>query len=211
MLFDPYVPTRTHDTLEVRVRSSSPAPVLVRLGETSHELALPQISHRGTHFFRHTFSDLPSGTRWSLHAEQGIERASLIASTLPPAPGPAKLRIGLLADLHLSAEQTSIDAYGSATRRLYGVARELTARYVRRLEALGADAIVLLGDVVDPCTDETLDILGQMLEQVDVPSTPSSVTTRRGHRAGRLASTAPSTCRRVATTLCAAVGCASSC
>ena len=169
MLFDAYVPTRTHDSLEVRVRSSSSDPVALQLGDTRRVVEVPLVSHRGTHFFRHTFTELPSGTSWPLELRQGTDRASLEGSTLPRAPGPEKMRIGLLADLHLSTQQSSIDAYGTSTRRLYGLACELTARYVRRLEALGVDAIVLLGDVVDPCSDETLGLLRQTIDSIQVP------------------------------------------
>ena len=136
------------------------------------ELVEPHVSHRGQHYFRHTFGNLPSDTQWSLSVQQGPEHATLTVSTLPSPPGREKLRVGLLADLHLSQEQTSIDAYGSTTKRLYGLSRELAGKYLQRLADLGADVIVLLGDVVDPCTPQTLSNLRALLESSRVPVYP---------------------------------------
>jgi hypothetical protein len=173
-LFDLYVPTRSHDQLELRVRSSSPAPVLVRLEATEHMLSRPQLSFGGLHFFRHTFAGLRSQTDFRAQAQQPANcvRLAVESSTLPPPPGPLKLRMGLLADLHLPAQRAGIDRYRPGTKRLCGLAYELGARYLKRLETLGADAIVLLGDLVDPCTDQTLGALREMLSQVTVPCYP---------------------------------------
>jgi hypothetical protein len=174
MLFDLYVPTRTHDRLEVRARSEDDGPIIIRLGEVEHTLDRPGISHGGLHFYRHMFAGLQSHTSFELEAHQLPRGPHMVikTSTLPRPPGALKRRIGLLADLHLPAERASIESYARGTRRLYGLAHELAARYLERLEALGADAIVLLGDVVDPCTDRTLAALQQTLARVQVPCYP---------------------------------------
>jgi 3',5'-cyclic AMP phosphodiesterase CpdA len=174
MLFDAYVPTRTHDRLEVRVRSADDGPIIIRLGEVEHTLERPGISHGGLHFYRHTFAALQSQTSFELEARQLPRARRMVTktSTLPCPPGALKRRIGLLADLHLPTETASIDRYRRGTRRLYGLAHELGARYLERLEQLGADAIVLLGDVVDPCSDRTLAALQEMLARVQVPCYP---------------------------------------
>jgi 3',5'-cyclic AMP phosphodiesterase CpdA len=174
MLFDLYVPTRTADQLEVRLRSSCSGPVLLRLGSTEVRLERPRISYQDRHFYRHTFDRLPSASHrrlaaLHLHNQAG---AAVEASTLPAPPGPVKLRIGLLADLHLPLRPARIEDYRAGTKRLLGLAHELAHRYIQRLESLGADAIVLLGDLVDPCTPDTLAMLREILHQVAVPCYP---------------------------------------
>ena len=132
------------------------------------------MSRLGLHFYRHTFTQLASQTHFRLeahHPETGAYGA-IETATLPSPPGPPKLRVGVLADLHLPTERRSIDQYRPGTKRLYGLAQELGARYLQRLETLGADAVVLLGDVVDPCTDQTLHALQAMMRQVKVPCYP---------------------------------------
>jgi 3',5'-cyclic AMP phosphodiesterase CpdA len=93
-------------------------------------------------------------------------------STLPDPPGAPKLRLGIVADLHLPATRASIERYAPGAKRLHGLAGELAERYLPRLESLGADAIVLLGDLVDPCTPETLAALRRIMEAVSVPCHP---------------------------------------
>jgi hypothetical protein len=173
-LFDVYVSTCTHDKLEVRVRSSDAGPVAIRLGNAEHTLHRPGVSHRGRHFFRYSFAGLPGATSFELEVSQSArgQHVLLDTSTLPCPPGPLKRQIGLLADLHLPADPASIDHYAPGTKRLYGLAHELGARYLERLERLGADCIVLLGDLVDPCTDRTLTALRKMLDRAQVPCYP---------------------------------------
>ncbi|MBN1607737.1 MAG: metallophosphoesterase [Polyangiaceae bacterium] len=174
MLFDAYVPTRTHSALEVRVRSGSTGPVVLELGEREATLTEPRVSHRGRHFFRHTFEDLPSRAALGLRAldlATGAETA-LGAATLPAPVGQHKLSVGLLADLHLSLERSSIDRYRRGEKRLYGLGLELAERYLQRLEALGADVIVLPGDLVDPCTERSVAALREILGTVKIPCYP---------------------------------------
>jgi 3',5'-cyclic AMP phosphodiesterase CpdA len=174
MLFDAYVPTRTHSALEVRVRSASEGPVVLQLGASEVTLGEPRISYRGRHFFQHTFEDLPAGTVFALRAldtATGTVTTSS-AATLPIPVGERRLSVGLLADLHLSLERSSIDQYRRGERRLHGLGLELAERYIQRLESLGADVIVLPGDLVDPCTEGTVAALRAILGRVKIPCYP---------------------------------------
>ena len=174
MLFDPYVATRTSTELEVRIRSESDGPIRLRVGEFEAGLPGPVISHRGRHFYRHTTSDLPSDRQFEVearHVATGLT-GSTVARTLPPLPGARKMRIGLLPDLHLTLERGHIDDYRPGSKRLYGLSLELTERYVERLERLGVEAIVLLGDLVDPCTRASLRALRDLLDSCKVPCYP---------------------------------------
>jgi hypothetical protein len=174
MLFDAYVPTRTHSALEVRVRSESQGPVLLGLGGRTVTLGEPRVSRCGRHFFRHTFDDLAAGTVQGLRAfdvATGAETTSS-AATLPAPVGQRRLSVGVLADPHLSLERSSIDRYRAGHKRLTGLSLELTERYIKRLQALGADVIVLPGDLVDPCTQHSVAALREILGAVKIPCYP---------------------------------------
>jgi hypothetical protein len=173
MLFDLYAPTRTSDGLEVRMRSASAGPIALALADSAVDLG-PIGEHRGVHFYRHRFEGLACGASFPVrarHLESGAT-ASQVTSTLPSPPGATRLRLGLVADPHLSTVSASIDDYATGTRRLYGLAGELMEKYLPRVESLGVDAIVLLGDLVDPCTPETLARLRVILSRVSVPCHP---------------------------------------
>lgn len=126
------------------------------------------------HFHAHVFEDLPSGTEVRLVACHERTRAvrSFETKTLDAAPGARKLRVGIVADLHLPEERAPVERYPRGARRLPGLAHELATRYLPRLEALGADAIVLPGDLVDPCTPRTLAALQEILQSVSIPCYP---------------------------------------
>lgn len=175
MLFDLYIPTRTFDSVEARVRSSSDGPVSVFLGDEEVILQEPDVSYRGYHFYRHTFTGLAPGAPVTVGARQ--RKGGGAARTLPTAalekpPGALRLRIGLMADLHLPLQQRHIDEYRTGTKRMAGLAYELGRKYIRRLEALGADIIVLPGDLVEPCNQESLGLLKEILGAVSVPCHP---------------------------------------
>jgi hypothetical protein len=176
MLFDAYVPTRAHDSVEVRVRAATDSPVTFRVPDADVEVALarPSVSYQGRHFYKHTFTSLVADRSLVLEASQPAtgSRAVVRTSTLPSAPGRRKLSIGVMADLHLSPTRGRIEQYRPGTRRLLGLADELGRRYVRRLEALGADLIVLPGDLVDPCTPQTVSALAELLGQTSIPCYP---------------------------------------
>ena len=174
MLLDLYVPTRTATSLQARVRASEGGPVELRLGEILVRLTAPRLSDRGVHFYAHTFEGLPSATplRLEVRHERSGGVVSFSTSTLEAPPGRVKLRVGIVADLHLSTERAPIDRYAAGTKRLYGLAHELGRRYLPRLQSLGAEAIVLPGDLVDPCLPETLIALGEILRGPSVPCYP---------------------------------------
>jgi hypothetical protein len=173
-LFDAYVPTRTFAGIEVRLRSETPGAVEIRTGTQSVTLESSAISYGGLHFYRRTFTGLAPDTQYHFHISNPKtgERTSVEASTLPVPPGAHKLSIGVISDIHLSPERATIRRYRPGVKRLIGLAEELLFRYIQRLEALGADMIVLPGDLVDPCTEETLTILKQILQSVRIPCYP---------------------------------------
>lgn len=173
-VFELYAPTRTHDSLELRVRSSTAGPLRLSVGDVEAIVERPSASRAGLHFYRHSFTGLECGSTLAAQAalSSSDQRAHLATSTLPAPPGRRKLSIGVLSDLHLSAERSGIDSFAWGTKRLYGLAQELGTRYIERLEALGVDIIVLPGDIVDPCTKTTLDMLLALFERVDTPCYP---------------------------------------
>jgi 3',5'-cyclic AMP phosphodiesterase CpdA len=174
MLFDAYVPTRTSNLLEVRVRSECGGQVALRLGAAQTELCEPLLSHRGRYFYRHAFRNLPAATEFRLRvlgASTGAEK-TFDTSTLPEPSRKCKLSVGLLPDLHLSLERGTIDDYRPGHKRLFGLGIELAERYIQRLEILGADAIVLPGDLVEPCTERTVRMLREILGRVGIPCYP---------------------------------------
>ncbi len=171
-MLDLYLATRTSDALEFRVRSSAGGPVTLRVEGQSPVDCVPCISWEGMHFTRHRFHRLEPGTRYRATADGSGGAATFTAETLPAPPGRPRLRLGLIADLHLGPHRCGIEAYPRGTRRLYGLAYELGAKYIRRLADLGAERIILTGDLVDPCTPGTLGLLKELLASVPVPCHP---------------------------------------
>ena len=174
MLFDLYVSTRTCTSVELRVRSDAAGDVLLSARPENTVVLQPVVAHRGRSFYRHTFDGLPSDACVEVraaHGATGYER-QLTTSTLPPLPGKRKIRLGILADTHLCLERRCIDDFRPGTKRLSGLSWELTGRYLDRLERLGAEAIVLLGDLVDPCTSESLRVLRELLDARGVECFP---------------------------------------
>ena len=173
-VFELYAPTRTHDSIELRVRSSVGGPLRLSVGDVEHVVERPNESRAGLHFYRHTFDGLESGSAWMAEAclLSSDQRLRLETSTLPAPPGRKKLSIGVISDLHLSTERRGIDGFARRTKRLYGLAHELGARYIERLDALGVDLIVLPGDIVDPCTNATLGALRELFERVQTRCYP---------------------------------------
>lgn len=173
-VFELYAPTRTHDLIELRVRASSSGPLRLGVGDTVHVVERPDDSRAGLHFYRSTFAGLRSATTFTAEASllSSRQRARLETSTLPAPPGRQKLSIGIMSDLHLSSERCGIDSFGGRPKRLYGLALELGARYIERLDTLGVDLIVFPGDIVDPCTKTTLDELLGLFDRVDTPCYP---------------------------------------
>lgn len=171
---DVYIPTRTSDAIEVRIRSEVGGPVTLALNDQSTILDRPAISFQGRYFYRHLFKRLAPGTvyRMSVHRQADDAQTSFMAETLPAPFGPVKLRVGVMSDIHLSHNTAGIEQYRYGTKRLMGLSGELATRYIRRIEELGADVIVFPGDSVDPCNDETLALFKKILKQVSIPCYP---------------------------------------
>lgn len=170
-MFDLYIPTKDSDSIEVRLRSARSGPVTLKVNGLETVIDQPSISYEGLFFYRYKFAGLQADTEYQIEAfhDSGDLGATVVASTLKPCPDKAKLSIGLMADLHLTAIDSDIQAYRPGVRRLLNLSNELGLRYIKRLESLGADVIVLPGDLVDPCTPETLDRLRDILDSVSVP------------------------------------------
>jgi 3',5'-cyclic AMP phosphodiesterase CpdA len=173
-LFDVYVPTCTPDSVEVRVRTTADGPVTLTLDDRQTFLPHPNLTFGGARFFRHTFDELPADTRFSVNAalHSGKKSVEVLADTLKAPDGAEKLKVGVLSDLHLPRHALSIEAYRPGTRRLIGLSEQLARRYIRRLEAMGADIIVLPGDLVEPCTTEMLSKLKEIIHSVSIPCLP---------------------------------------
>ena len=171
-MHDLYVATRTCDTLELRVRSSVGGPAILQVEGQPPVACAPPISFGGMHFHRHAVSRLAPGTPYRVTSSGPGGSSILDTETLPAPHGKPRLRIGLIADLHLGPERCGIEAYRPGTRRLPGLARELGSKYIRRLVDLGAERIILTGDIVDPCTPRTLGMLKEILSSVPVPCHP---------------------------------------
>ena len=172
--FEAYVPTRTAHSFEVRVQSSNGGALCLFAGNRQAMLETPNIVFKGRFFYRHTFDSLPADTIFSIAAVQDAAgaRSDVTTSTLAEVPGALKLNIGVLSDLHMPRTQTTIEAYRPGTRRFTGLSEALTRRYIRRLETLGADIIVLPGDLVEPCDPGMLDTLNGILRTVSIPCYP---------------------------------------
>ena len=174
MLFHAYVPTRDADSLELRVCSSMGGPIEFMIDGHNRSIDSPSVSQGGLHFYRQTIEPLPSGTPFVIivrHCQSGMEKA-VETSMLKLPSGRLKLKIGVLADLHLPEHAVSIDRYSPGTRRFGGLASELGHKYIKRLVALGADIIVLPGDLVEPCNRQTLSQLQELMNSVSVPCYP---------------------------------------
>lgn len=172
--FNTYIPTRTDTSLEVRVRSSLGGAFSLSVNRTTVTIDAPSITYGNLHFYRHTFSSLSPGTVCTVeafHLQSGI-RVTATAATLDIPSTEPKLKIGIMADTHIPLLRGSIEHYRPGTRRLPGLAYELSEKYIRRLEHLGADIIVLPGDLVDPCTPETLRQLRKCIDSVTIPCYP---------------------------------------
>jgi 3',5'-cyclic AMP phosphodiesterase CpdA len=124
------------------------------------------------HFYRHAFTGLEPGTRYRVTSRGKGGTSTITSETLPAPPGKPRLRIGLIADLHLGTERNGIETYRPGVKRLYGLAYDLCLKYIRRLVDLGADRIILTGDIVDPCTPRTLGSLKELLASTTVACHP---------------------------------------
>jgi predicted MPP superfamily phosphohydrolase len=173
-LFDIYVPTRTSHSMEVRLRTSDEGPVSISVHDRFACLESPNVSFGRYHFYRYIADELPSNSDFRVEVRQqsGDRQAEVRAATLDVPSGSLKLKIGVLADLHIPRTACSIEAYTPGTKRLTGLAEALALRYIQRLETLGADIIVLPGDLVEPCTAEMLSRLEAILESVSIPCYP---------------------------------------
>lgn len=173
-LFDLYVPTRDSQSIEVRLRSATNGPVSLHINGSETFIDQSVILYQGLHFYRYQFSNLQADTVYQIEASHlsNDSHTAVTTSTLASPPGRARLSIGLLADLHLTGYHSRIDDYRPGTKRLLGLSHELSIRYIKRLETLGVDIIVLPGDLVDPCTPETLDLLKNILNSVSIPCYP---------------------------------------
>ena len=173
-LFHAYVPTRDVNSLELRVCSAMDGPIEVTLDGRVIFIEAPSTSHGGVHFYRQIFELLPAGKSFVINVRhpQSSAEDQVETSTLKAPTGRCKLKIGILADLHLPESRLDLDRYTPGTRRFGGLANELGSKYIKRLEGLGADIIVLPGDVVDPCNRKTLSLLKTILNSVNIPCYP---------------------------------------
>ena len=173
-VLDAYVPTRTIDSLELRLRSGIAGPIEIQSEDLSVTLDAPAFSYDGICFYRHTFRGLAPNTRYAfqISAPQTGDGTVVEATTLTRPPGQRKLSIGVMSDIHLPPTPGELRQYRPGTKRLTGLAGELAHRYIRRLERLGADLIVLPGDLVEPVTDRTLTALKRILAEVSIPCYP---------------------------------------
>jgi hypothetical protein len=173
-LFDVYIPTRTGTSVEVRLRSSLDGAVSLSVNQTTVRIDAPSITYENLHFYRQTFSSLSPGTICSVeahHLRSGFNATVKVTTLMSPSSEP-KLRIGIMADPHIPLGQGSIEQYHPGTKRLSGLAHQLTEKYMGRLEKLGADIIVLPGDLVDPCTPQTLRQVQKCIDSVTIPCYP---------------------------------------
>jgi 3',5'-cyclic AMP phosphodiesterase CpdA len=91
--------------------------------------------------------------------------------TLPQLSGQPKVRIGVLADLHIPPlAQTS--PLPKRAKRLYAVAEELAFKYLKRMETQGVDLVIFPGDTLDPGDDYTLGVARDLFRSVRIPCYP---------------------------------------
>ncbi len=148
--------SETADRLEVTIDSGDPLVVT------------PVARERGYCFFRQWLFGLDPNASYEVEVRNGVQRTTLILETLPMPSGECRLRFGVLPDLHLQP-RADRRALGDREKRLYPVVKELTAKYLKRLEAQGADMIFLPGDTLDPCDDETIKLLKRLFSSVSIP------------------------------------------
>ena len=71
-------------------------------------------------------------------------------------------RVALLPDCHVQSGRRAWPT--QPARRLYGAARELLESCLNRLERMNVDAVLLLGDTLDPADSQGLDWLSRLIQ-----------------------------------------------
>lgn len=78
-----------------------------------------------------------------------------------------RCRVALLPDAHVRFGYDEIP--GHPVRRLYGVARQLMETTLKRLESMDVDAVLLLGDTLDPADEAGMDWLCSLIDRSPFP------------------------------------------
>jgi len=162
-----YVPTRGTDFLTATCVCDTPTPVSLSLRSPENTIPLPPetpgIRDNGRCFYRFSATELPPETAFTLIATQEPEPpVTLETATLPRPGGRKRVRFGILADPHCSRRQT---AYG----RQFEESFALFSKYTQRLAALGAEFIVVPGDMTDEGTLDQLTACRDIIEATPVP------------------------------------------
>jgi len=91
-------------------------------------------------------------------------RSRLQVRTLPKPSGRHLLRFGVLADTHCS-----LSRLGDPGPRLFADSLALTGKYLKKLADLGADFVVLPGDVTDSGSEAEIGAVRRIIENVEIP------------------------------------------
>jgi calcineurin-like phosphoesterase family protein len=91
-------------------------------------------------------------------------RSRLQVRTLPRPSGEHLLRFGVLADTHCS-----LSRLGAPGPRLFADSLALANRYLNKLADLGADFVVLPGDVTDSGSEAEIGAVRRIIENVEIP------------------------------------------
>jgi 3',5'-cyclic AMP phosphodiesterase CpdA len=168
-LIDAYLPTIYTDWAELRAICGKERGSLSVRHSGEPWLSLTAVSEDASRcYYRHRFTQLPTGSSQVAEATNGMEVVRLPFRTLTPPPGRRKVSFGVLTDLHIQRFDES-RRLPLRTKRLYAVAEELAFRYLRRLQDQEVDLVIFPGDTIDPLDDYTLGVTRDLLRSVNIP------------------------------------------
>lgn len=167
MIIALYVPTRGTDFLIATCVCDAPEPVSLKLRLPDHTISLepelPPIRENGRYFYRFAARGLPPETECLVVATQiSHPPVHFKTATLRRPDSARRVRFGILADPHCSSRQTE---YG----RQFEESFDLFRKYTGRLADLGAEFIVVPGDMTDEGSIDQLNICREIIQVSPVP------------------------------------------
>jgi hypothetical protein len=179
-ILDAYISTVSTDSFEASVITSSPDPVALN----GKVLDAPGSSGDGKYFFRFREGGMPPAHPFQVEVSHGGDERILRGETLHRPAGRHRLRFGILADPHINTREVfsplgppegtvaSSHCRVFPSKRLHGKANELCRKYLHRLAELGAEFVILPGDIVESGSPAELAEAAEILGEAPLPCYP---------------------------------------